>query len=568
MSLNTNEVQARATTFAEDWKDASRERGDTQSFYNDFFAVFGMRRRQVATFEEPVRKLGGKHGFIDLFWKGMLLVEHKSAGRDLARAKEQALDYFPHLKPEELPRYVLVCDFQNFELYDLEGMAAKPVKFKLTDLPKHVEAFNFIRGLEKREFKDQDPVNIKASELVGKLHDALEDCGYKGHDLERFLVRLVFCLFADDTGIFDPRNMLLDYLQNRTAEDGSDTGSKLIELFDVLNTPESERQKTLDEDLAKFPYVNGDLFAERLRPPSFDGKMRRQLIEVCEFRWDAISPAIFGALFQSVMDKEERRRRGAHYTTELNILKLIGPLFLDRLHAEFAEIRARKGADRKNKLAAFHDKLAGLIFFDPACGCGNFLIVTYRELRRLEIEVLKEIYPSGQRELDVTKLSKLDVDRFYGIEIEEFSARIAETAMWMMDHIMNNELSLAFGQTYARIPLKKSATIRNADALKTDWAAFLPPEKCSYVFGNPPFGGAKYQSDAQRAQVREIAKLGGSGGTLDYVAAWFLKAGDYISENALSNEIGRSVGRCKHRAKPVQRKSLSSPQIPSRKANR
>jgi hypothetical protein len=466
-----------------------------------------------------------------------------------------------------LPRYILVCDFQNFELFDLEGDADKPAKFKLTDLPKHVEAFNFIRGLEKREFKDQDPVNIKASELVGALHDALEGIGYKGHDLERFLVRIVFCLFADDTGIFDPRGIMEDYLRDRTNEDGSDTGTKLLELFDVLNTPETERQKTLDEDLRQFPYVNGDLFSEPLRPPAFDSKMRVQLLEACAFKWSVISPAIFGALFQSVMNAAERRRKGAHYTTELNILKLIRPLFLDRLWASFEDIKARKGTDRKNKLIAFHDRLASLTFFDPACGCGNFLIITYRELRRLEIEVLKEIYPSGQQVLDVTKLSKLDVDRFYGIEIEEFSARIAETAMWMMDHIMNNELSLAFGQNYARIPLKKSASILQADALETDWAKVLPPEKCSYVFGNPPFGGAKYQSDEQRAQVRRIANLGGSGGTLDYVAAWFLKAGDYVSENALTKE-SRSVGRCKRRANTVRRKSLLLPPTRLHKASR
>jgi len=488
--LNTNEVRARAAEFAREWEDAHYERGEAQSFYNDFFAVFGMKRRQVATFEEPVKKLGGKHGFIDLFWKGTLLVEHKSAGRNLTSAKQQALDYFPNLKAEELPRFVLVSDFQTFELYDLEGKA-KPTAFKLADLPKHIEAFNFIRGLEKREFHDQDPVNIKASELIGKLHDALEDAKYKGHDLERFLVRIVFCLFADGTGIFDPRNMLLDYLQNRTNEDGSDTGSKLIELFDVLNTDEPDRQTSLDEDLKQFQYINGDLFAERLRPPSFTAKMRDLLIEACEFRWNAISPAIFGALFQSVMDAKERRSKGAHYTTELNILKLIRPLFLDSLHAEFAEVKTRKGADRKNKLNAFHQKLADLTFFDPACGCGNFLIITYRELRRLEIAVLIELHPHGQREFDVTTLSKLDVDRFYGIEIEEFSARIAETAMWMMDHIMNNELSLAFGKNYARIPLKKSATILHADALETDWARFLPPKECSYLLGNPPFSGAK-----------------------------------------------------------------------------
>lgn len=532
--LSTNEVRARAAEFAREWKDARYERGEAQSFYNDFFNVFGMKRRQVATFEEPVKRLGEKRGFLDLFWKGTLLVEHKSAGKSLDRAKEQALDYFPFLKSGDLPRYILVCDFQNFELYDLEG-DGQPAKFKLEELPSHIEAFNFIRGLEKRVFKDQDPVNIKASELVGALHDALEESGYRGHDLERFLVRIVFCLFADDTGIFDPRDILFDFLSNRTNEDGSDTGPLLMQLFDVLNTPKSERQKNLDEDLQQFPYVDGGLFEERLRPPAFDGNMRTILLEACDFNWSPISPAIFGALFQSVMAPAERRRKGAHYTTELNILKLIRPLFLDALQVEFAEIKSRRGTDRRNKLLAFHDKLASLVFFDPACGCGNFLIITYRELRRLEIEVLKEIYPSGQRELDVAKLSKLDVDRFYGIEIEEFPARIAETALWMMDHIMNNELSLAFGQNYARIPLKKSATILCADALETKWAEFLPSEKCSYVLGNPPFGGQSFQSPDQRQQMARLA--GGRGGSLDYVAAWFLKAGEYVSPRICSAQI-------------------------------
>jgi len=537
VSLSTNEVRARAAEFSREWKDETYEKGEAQSFYNDFFNVFGIKRRQVATFEEPVRRLGGKHGFIDLFWEGVLIAEHKSAGENLIRAREQVFDYFHGIKQEKLPRYILICDFQNFELIDLEEAPDKPLKFQLHELKDHVEAFNFIRGLQKSAFKDQDPVNIKASELVGALHDALEKSGYTGHDLEQLLVRIVFCLFADDTGIFEPRGIMEDYFKNRTNEDGSDTGSKLIELFHVLNTPEDRRQTNLDEDLKQFPYINGDLFSERLLPPAFDSKMRKQLLEACAFNWSPISPAIFGALFQSVMEPAERRRKGAHYTTELNILKLIRPLFLDRLRADFEEIKTRKGADRLNKLKAFHERLAGLTFFDPACGCGNFLVITYRELRLLEIEVLKELHPKGQRELDITVLSKLDVDCFFGIEIEEFPARIAETALWMMDHIMNIALSDAFGQYHKRIPLKKSPSIHCADALETDWATVLAPEKCSFVFGNPPFGGAKYQTDAQRAQVREIAKLGGSGGTLDYVAAWFLKAGAYVQPKNCTAEI-------------------------------
>jgi len=382
-----------------------------------------------------------------------------------------------------------------------------------------------------RRFKDQDPVNIKAAELVGYLHDLLEASGYTGHRLEIFLVRIVFCLFADDTGIFEPRDILWDMLETRTRPDGSDTGTTLAQLFDVLNTPEDARQSTLDADLARFPYVNGHLFAEYFPPPSFNEDMRTALLNACRFDWTPISPAIFGSLFQSVMDKTERRKKGAHYTTEKNILKLIGPLFMDDLRAEFAHLKALKSG-RAQRLAAFHDKLAALTFFDPACGCGNFLVITYRELRALELDLLLELNPEGQRNLDASALSRIDVDQFYGIEIEEFPARIAETALWMMDHLMNLRLSEAFGGYYPRIPLKKSPTILHGDALAADWADVLPPERCSYVLGNPPFVGAKFQSPEQREQVRRIAALGKSGGTLDFVCAWFLKAGEYVTAAA------------------------------------
>jgi hypothetical protein len=526
MRLSWNEIRARAARFAEEWVDAKYEKGETQSFYNDFFDVFGVKRRKVASFEEPVRLLGEKRGFIDLFWKGVLLVEQKSAGGSLDRAKSQALDYFPGLKDAELPRYILVSDFQTFELHDLdEGMVER---FPLAELPRKVDHFAFVLGVQKRTFKDQDPVNIEASEIMGRLHDALKQSGHVGHDLERLLVRLVFCLFADATGIFEPRGIFLDLVEGRTQIDGSDTGRLLNELFDVLNTPEPCRQKSLDEDLATFPYVNGDLFAQRLPTAAFDAEMRGRLLEACKFSWDAISPAIFGSLFQSVMSAEERRASGAHYTTEKNIMKVIQPLFRDDLRAEFDRLKARRDTGRTSALKAFHDKLASLKFFDPACGCGNFLIIAYRELRLLEIDLLKELNPTGQRVLDVASLSKLDVNQFYGIEIHEFPARIAETALWMMDHIMNNRLSLAFGESYARIPLKASPHIHCADALETDWATVLKPEECSFVYGNPPFGGAKVQTEKQRQQVRGIAKLGGSGGTLDYVCAWFMKAGAYI----------------------------------------
>jgi hypothetical protein len=528
MRLSWSEIRARAARFADEWKDARYEKGETHSFYNDLFEVFGVKRRRVASFEEPVKLLGNRRGFIDLFWKGVLLVEHKSAGRDLIPAKAQALAYFPGLKEAELPRYILLSDFQTFELYDLDE--GDEVRCTLAELPQYVEAFGFILGVQKRTFRDQDPANIEASELMGKLHDALKASGYDGHDLERFLVRLLFCLFADDTGIFD-RDIFETYIREQTREDGGDLGPWLHTLFEVLNTPDERRQARLDPDLKQFPYVNGDLFAERLPTPAFDKDMRTRLIEACDFKWDAISPAIFGSLFQSVMNAKERRAIGAHYTTEKNILKVIEPLFLDDLRAEFERLRVRRDTGKGNALRAFNAKLARLRFLDPACGCGNFLIIAYRELRALETEVLKELNPKGQRELlDVTTLSKVDVTQFYGIEIGEFPARIAEVALWMMDHIMNVRLSLEFGEAFVRIPLTASPHILQKDALEVEWPELLLPAECSFVFGNPPFVGAKYQTELQRAQVRRLAGLGGSGGTLDYVTAWFLKAGAYVRQ--------------------------------------
>ena len=533
MRLSWNEVRARAARFAEDWKDAAYEKGETQSFYNDFFKVFGIQRRSVARYEQHVGKLDNRHGFIDLFWPGVLLVEQKSAGQGLQAARDQALAYFDAIPEREKPRYILLSDFQSFELMDLDER--EKAHFALSELPAHVDKFGFILGVQRRSFRDQDPANVEASELVGRLHDKLADAGYVGHDLERFLVRIVFCLFGDDTGIFEPRDIFLDFIESRTSPDGADLGPLLTQIFQILNTPESERLATLDEDLARFPYVNGELFENQLRIPAFDSGMRETLLECCRFDWSEISPAIFGALFQSVLDGKERREQGAHYTTEKNILKVIQPLFLDDLRTEFERIRLRR-RERKAALTKFQKKLGGLKFFDPACGCGNFLIIAYRELRLLELDVLKEIHAAehqvGVQAWDVSMLSIVNVDQFYGIEIGEFPVRIAETAMWMMDHIMNNRLSLEFGEAYSRIPLRVSPTIICADALDVDWPKLLPPEECSYVFGNPPFVGAKFQSEAQRYQVRRIASLGKSGGTLDYVAAWFVLAGLYLGNSS------------------------------------
>lgn len=349
MALSWNEIKDRALKFTNEWQGETRERAEKDSFWNDFFEVFGKRRRSLAVYEKNVRKLNKQTGFIDLFWTGTLLVEHKSKGKNLEAAFEQATDYFEGLKEHEIPKYVLVSDFARFKLYDFDER--KEYEFPIEDLYKQVKLFGFIAGYQKKEYKAEDPVNVEAAELMGGLHDKLEEVGYEGHPLEVFLVRLLFCLFADDTTIFE-RDAFKDYLEERTNEDGSDLGMALAQFFQVLNTPHDRRMRSLDEQLQIFPYVNGSLFSEQLPIASFDSSMRDVLLECCGLNWGKISPAIFGSMFQSVMNPEERRNLGAHYTSETNILKLIKPLFLDELWEEFGKTKKNR-----NKLTAFHHKL-------------------------------------------------------------------------------------------------------------------------------------------------------------------------------------------------------------------
>jgi len=504
MPISWNEIRQNAIAFSKEWATEQREEAEAKSFWDEFFKVFGIKRRTVASFEEPVKKLSGQWGFIDLFWKGTLLAEHKSRGKSLEKAHAQAMDYIQGLKNEnrdkEIPRYIVESDFARLALHDLEE--GSTAEFPLAELHKNVHQFAFIPGYKQHVFADQDPINIEAVERLGGLHDELEAGGFSGHDLERFLVRVLFCLFAEDTGLFE-RDAFTLFIENHTAEDGSDLGPKLDQFFRVLNQPEDKRQANLLEELADLPYVNGDLFAERLDFAEFNRKMRNELLTCCRFDWSRISPAVFGSLFQSVMLPKERRQVGAHYTSERDILKLVRSLFLDELKAEFAHLVATKGTQRGARLTDFHRQLGELKFLDPACGCGNFLVITYRELRLLEIDVLKALH-GAQQVTDIQFLSLVDVDAFFGIEIGEFPAQIAQVAMWLIDHQMNQKLSEAFGQYFVRLPLRKSATIRHANALRIDWNSVLPAEKCSYVLGNPPFVGAKYQTDAQRADVAEV----------------------------------------------------------------
>jgi len=520
MALSWNEIKDRALNFSKEWADTSNEEADAKPFLVEFFNVFGISSKRVSTFEHRVKKLDDKDGYIDLLWKGTILIEMKSRGKNLDKAYQQAKDYTHGLKQHELPKYILISDFENFRLYDLEE--DKHIEFKLSDLVNNVQHFGYILGYQKKVYKEQDPANIKAAELMGKLHDKLEEIGYTGHPLEVYLVRILFLLFAEDTTIFN-KQQFQDFLEQRTVEDGSDLASKLQELFQVLNTAKENRFKNLDEQLADFPYVNGKLFEEILPTASFDTKMRQALLDCCYIDWSKISPAIFGSMFQSVMNPKERRNLGAHYTSETNILKLIKPLFLDDLWKEFESIK-----DNKNKLSEFHKKLSTLKFLDPACGCGNFLVITYRELRLIEFEVLKSLNKSGQTFLDVSQILWIDVDQFSGIEYEEFPARIAEVAMWLIDHQMNMLVSSEFGQYFVRLPLKKSAKIVHADALETAWENVVSKNELSFIIGNPPFIGHQWRNEAQKKGMEKVFGDAKRAGRLDYVTAWYLKAARYI----------------------------------------
>ncbi|NOU41389.1 MAG: class I SAM-dependent DNA methyltransferase [Methylotenera sp.] len=520
MALSWNEIKTRANAFSKEWHDAANEDSQAKPFLIGFFEVFGITNKRVATFEHAVKKYSGNDGYVDLFWPGILLVEMKSRGKDLGRAYDQAIDYFSGIKERDIPRYVLVCDFQRFQLHDLNTGCI--TEFLLKDLYQNVKSFGFIAGYQTQVIKAQDPINIKAAERMGKLHDALKGVGYTGHALEVYLVRLLFCLFSEDTTIFEKR-LFQDYIEAKTAADGSDLAHHLASLFYVLNQAPEKRLTNLDESLSAFPYINGKLFAEPLPPAQFDSKMREALLDLCALDWSLISPAIFGSLFQSIMDSEARRNLGAHYTSEENILKLIKPLFLDALWAEFEKIKGNK-----NRLFEFHKKLRSLTFFDPACGCGNFLVITYRELRLLELEVLRASRGSGQQVLDVQTLINIDVDQFYGIEIEEFPAQIAQVALWLTDHQMNMKISEEFGAYFARIPLKATPHIVCGNALQTDWASVLAPERCSYVLGNPPFLGKSNQSAAQKADMQLVCGDIKNAGLLDFVAAWYIKAARYM----------------------------------------
>lgn len=534
--LSWNEIQDRANEFASKWAGETYEKGESQSFWSDFLDIFGIdRRRHGAFFEYAIKKGNGKQGFIDIFWPGKLLAEQKSGGKDLGKANIQAYEYLETMPDHDLPRAIVLSDFANFVFISQDGKNEK-IEFTLEDLAKNIQLFGFLIEQSNRKTHEENPVNIKAAEAMAALHNHLFADNYQGHDLELLLVRLVFCMFADDSGIFD-HQVLQNYLENRTSEDGSDLGVRLNDVFDTLNTPKEERQTSLDEALASLPYVNGGLFAEPIRAPHFNGKMRKDLLGAMQLDWSKVSPAIFGSMFQGVMDTETRRNLGAHYTSEKNILRVIKPLFLDDLYKEFADAMAAGPRKKYEELRNFQNKLAGLKFLDPACGCGNFLVVTYRELRRLEHKVVAALAKNRDQQDMFASAGegigtlKVNVDQMYGIEIEEFPSLVAQTAIWLTDHQMNMEFSRESGKTFRRLPLKKSATIYNANALTISWENVIAPDSLDYILGNPPFLGQTYQSKEQKQEVAKVLSGIKKTGVLDLVSAWYGKATAIMKQN-------------------------------------
>lgn len=522
MTVSTAEARSRAQAFSNEWADATDERAESQSFWGDFFRIFGLERRHFARFEKRVEYADGGNGYIDVFWPSKLLCEQKSAGRSLDAAYDQALRYIDTLPNDEVPGHVVVSDFARMKVYDHDNDELR--EFALEDLSDNIELFDFIRLDDDalRWDQEQAEASVKACRELSKLHDLIEAAGYNGHKLEVFLVRLLFCFFAEDAGIFDSKGQFSKYVVEHSEDSGAGTGATISSIFEVLNTPDAERMTTMPLELKTLPYVNGGVFGEQIPHVGFDRDMRVAFMKCGQLDWKNISPSIFGSIFQGVMHPEQRRSDGAHYTTEENILKVVHPLFLDDLYTEFVDVK-----NSKPKLKKFHTKLASLTFLDPACGSGNFLTTTYKELRHLEDQVL-DILWNGQTVMDVAELVKVNVGQFYGIELLDFPCQIANVAIWLADHQANRRTGQLFGMFYRNLPLTDYGQIIQGNALTMDWADLIPPASCSYILGNPPFVGGKLMNDQQRDEVRGLFGKVKLVNSIDYVSAWYYKTAEFI----------------------------------------
>jgi hypothetical protein len=516
-----------ARSFAEKYKAASSEKQLGQSFWRDFFTqVVAIEDLMSAgiEFEYPVRSASGTINFIDVFWPAVLLIEQKSEGKSLDDAEKQARDYLIALSPALRPPTIVVSDFKRIRI--VEVLAGNTFEFTLDSIVENLPRLELAIGkLAFEATKPELSADQKAVELMADLFVEFEKAGYGGHELSVFLVRILFLNFGDDTRMWKrtTRGMFADFVE-ATSADGMGVGGRLQELFQVLNTPNDKRPSTLSPTLVDFPYVNGGLFSEQLPVFSFTAEMREALRRTTEYDWSKISPAIFGAMFQTVKSKEERRSLGEHYTSEANILKVIRPLFLD----EFAE-RLRKAWDSPTSLKRFHAELATYNYLDPACGSGNFLVVAYKRLRDIELKLMArlqelegrqgEVFLDGRMGLSVT------LDQFHGIEVNEWSSQIATVAMYLADHQANLEMEEVTGFSPNSFPLSTSARIHHGNALTTSWSEACSVTNKTFIMGNPPFLGSLMMTEEQRSDTKVIWRNHKKTGLVDFVTNWFVIAG-------------------------------------------
>lgn len=545
--MNLKEQQKQAKAFIERWKDRGNERQDTQSFWLDLLqSVYGIENpSEYIKFEDKVMMdhTSFMDGYIDTT---KVLIEQKGSNKDLSKAIkqsdgsmltpfQQAKRYSANLAYSKQPRWIITCNFREFYVYDMDKPHGEPTVIHLEDLEKEAYRLEFIVGTTNEHLEREMAISMEAGEIVKEIYSGLLQ-QYKNpenpeslHAMNQLIVRLVFCFYAEDAGMFGKKTMFHDYLSRFSSRDFR---RGLLDLFNVLNTPIDERDPYLDDELSAFPYVNGGMFAENnLEVPQFTDELRESILEHASssFDWSEISPTIFGAVFESTLNPETRRSGGMHYTSIENIHKVIDPLFLDALKEELNEIRQiKQPATLKNRAQQFQEKLSRLVFFDPACGSGNFLTETYLSLRRLENEAIK-LYVGDTVLLDVGyDLVKVKISQLYGIEINDFAVSVANAALWIAESQMLEETMSIVYSNIDFLPIKSYSHIVEGNALRLNWEEVVPKDKLSYIIGNPPFLGARLMSSSQKEDMLHVfGKLKGVG-NLDYVSAWYRKSAELI----------------------------------------
>ena len=560
-----------AKAFSEYWKGKGYEKGESQPFWLSLLRdVFGVEHpEQYITFENQVHL--DHTSFIDgRILKTGVLIEQKGLNKDLQKSIkqsdgslltpfEQAKRYITELPVSQHPKWVITCNFSTFLIYDMEHPQKEPEIILLNNLEKEYYRLNFLVDTQDDNIKKETRVSLAAGKIVGLLYEAFSkqyvnpDSDKAQKSLNKLCVRLVFCLYAEDAGIFGRKGMFHDYLE---MFDVHKLRQALIDLFKILDTKEEERDPYLKNDnpeLAAFPYVNGGLFAdEDIEIPSFTEEIRTLLLQNAseDFDWSEISPTIFGAVFESTLNPETRRKGGMHYTSIKNIHKVIDPLFLDELKQELEEIKGTSvETTKRKKLESFQNKLAGLKFLDPACGSGNFLTETFLSLRRLENQAIAEmiavskgkgksqvegqILMGGARSIDV----KVSISQFYGIEVNDFAVTVAKTALWIAESQMLKETEAIVLMHLDFLPLKTNAYIIEGNALRMDWQAIIPRNRLSYIMGNPPFVGARLMSAEQKADINEIFGSWKNAGNLDYVCCWYKKCADMMRDSKIRSAL-------------------------------